>query len=199
MAGTVAPRTMVPSADRLPDVLPAGRLLADGRPDPALRAELRRIPDLRNAVTVAGAWLQVVAVFAGAVWIDRWWVWPIAVVVMGRSFALLLILSHEAAHRLLFGRRAVNDVVGRWLLAAPGLVPFDSYRRVHMAHHRDELGPDEPDAALYAGYPITRASFRRKLTRDALGVSGWKNLRGLLRSGLRASTRRTVAPVFVVQ
>src|ERR1700732_3058020 len=107
MAGTMAarttvPRTMVPSPDRLPDVLPAGRLLADGRPDPGLRAELRRIPGLRNALTVAGAWLQVVAVIGGAVWIDRWWVWPIAVVLMGRSFALLLILSHEAAHRLLF-------------------------------------------------------------------------------------------------
>jgi fatty acid desaturase len=190
---------MVPSQDRLPDVLPAGRLLADGRPDPGLRAELRRIPGLRNALTVAGAWLQVVAVIAGAVWIDRWWVWPIAVVLMGRSFALLLILSHEAAHRLLFRRRRINDVVGRWLLAAPGLVPLDLYRRAHMAHHRDELGPDEPDAALYAGYPITRASLRRKLTRDALGVSGWKNLRGLLRSGVRASTRRTVAPVFIVQ
>src|ERR1700686_5099391 len=97
MAGTMAPRTMVPSADRLPEVLPAGRLLADGRPDPALPTELRRIPGLRNALTVAGAWLQGVAVIAGAVWIDRWWVWPIPVVLMGRSFALLLILTHEAA------------------------------------------------------------------------------------------------------
>jgi fatty acid desaturase len=191
--------TMVPGADRLPDVLPAGRLLADGRPDPALRAELRRIRDLRSTCTVAGAWLQVVGVIAGAVWLDRWWVWPVAVVLMGRSFALLLILNHEAAHRLLFSRRRVNDVVGRWLLAAPGLVPFDLYRRAHMSHHRDELGPDEPDAALYAGYPISRASLRRKLTRDAVGISGWKNLRPLLRSAVRPSTRRVVAPVVVVQ
>ena len=191
--------TMVPAADRLPHVLPAGRLLADGRPDAALRVELRRIRGARNAVTVAAAWLQVVAVIAGAVWVDRWWAWPIAVVMMGRSFALLLILSHEAAHRLLFARKWLNDLVGRWLLAAPGLVPFDLYRRAHMAHHRDELGPDEPDAALYAGYPITRASMRRKLTRDALGVSGWKNLRALLRGAVRPATRRAVAPVLVVQ
>ena len=33
---------------------------------------------------------------------------------------------------------------------------------------------------LYVGYPVTRASFRRKLRRDAVGISGWKNLRGLL-------------------
>ena len=192
---TAMAATMVPAADRLPDVLPAGRLLADARPTPELRAELRRIPSLRNAVTVAGAWAQVVAVLGGAVWIDRWWVWPIAVVLMGRSFALLLILSHEAAHRLLFADRRANDLVGRWLLAAPGLVPLDLYRRAHMAHHRDELGPDEPDTALYAGYPITRASLRRKLARDAVGISGWKNLKPLL----RGATRRPVATVLAVQ
>ena len=191
--------TMVPTADRLPDVLPAGRLLSDARPEPALRAELRAIPSWRNAVTVAVAWAQVAAVIAGAVWLDRWWVWPIAVVLMGRSFALLLILSHEAAHRLLFSGRRTNDAVGRWLLAGPGLVPFDLYRRAHMAHHRDELGPDEPDAALYAGYPITRASLRRKLTRDAVGISGWKNLRPLLRGAVRAPARRAIAPVLVAQ
>ncbi len=191
--------TMVPSADRLPDVLPAGRILADGRPDPRLRTELRRIPSIRNAVTVAGAWLQVAAVIAGAVWVDRWWAWPIAVVLMGRSFALLLILSHEAAHRLLFSRRPVNDAVGRWLLAAPGFVPFDLYRRSHMAHHRDELGPDEPDAALYARYPISRSSLRRKLTRDAVGVSGWKNLQPLLRSVTRRSSWPAVIPILAAQ
>jgi fatty acid desaturase len=196
---TSGPGTMVPSAARLPDVLPAGRLLGDGRPEPALRAELRRIANLRNTVTVVGAWAQVVAVIGGAIWLDRWWAWALAVVLMGRSFAVLLILSHEAAHRLLFSRRAVNDAVGRWLLAAPGLVPFDPYRRAHMSHHRDELGPDEPDAALYAGYPVTRASLRRKLTRDAVGISGWKNLRPLLRSATRSSARRAVMPVFVAQ
>ena len=191
--------TMVPSVDRLPDVLPAGRILGDGRPDAGLRSELRRIPGVRNAFTVAGAWLQIAALIGAAVWLDRWWAWLLAVVLMGRSFALLLILSHEAAHRLLFRRRAVNDVVGRWLLAAPGFVPFDVYRRSHMAHHRDELGPEEPDAGLYAGYPISRASFRRKLTRDAIGVSGWKNLRPLLRSTTRSSSRAAVFPILVVQ
>ena len=56
------------------------------------------------------------------------------------------------------------------------------YRRSHFAHHREEFGPNEPDMNLYVGYPITRASFRRKLRRDAVGVSGWKNLRALLGS-----------------
>ena len=49
------------------------------------------------------------------------------------------------------------------MLSYPGFVPFDLYRRGHFAHHRDELGPDEPDMDLYPGYPITRDSLRRKL------------------------------------
>ena len=190
---------MVPDARQLPTVLPTERLLADGRPVPELRAQLRRIPGLRNTLTVAGAWAQIAAVVAGAVWIDRWWVWPIAIVLMGRSFALLGILGHEAAHRLLFARRPVNDAVGKWLLSYPGFVPYDIYRRSHMAHHRDELGPDEPDTGLYAGYPITRASFRRKLTRDALGNSGWKNLKVLLRAVTRRTSRAVALQILGVQ
>src|SRR5262249_12382709 len=65
----------------------------------------------------------------------------------------------------------------------------DLYRRAHMAHHKDEMGPDEPDRGLYAGYPITHASFRRKLTRDALFVSGWKNLKPLLRGVVTRANR----------
>ena len=101
-------------------------------------------------------------------------------VLMGRAFALYSILGHEAAHRLLFTKKAVNDVVGRWAVAYPAFVPLDVYRRSHFAHHKDEFGPNEPDLNLYNGYPIGRDSMRRKLIRDADGTSGWKNLKGLL-------------------
>ena len=190
---------MVPARELLPDVLPAGRLRASGVPDADWRAELRRISNARNAFTIGVTWAQIVGTIAAAVWIDQWWAWAVAVIVMGRSFAQLLILSHEAAHRLLFSNRTVNDRVGRWLISYPGFVPLELYRRSHMAHHRDELGPEEPDAGLYAGYPITRASFRRKLTRDALGNSGWKNLKGLLKAATRPSTRNIALSILGAQ
>jgi fatty acid desaturase len=109
----------------------------------------------------------------------------------------LSILAHEAAHRLLFGDRRINDLVGAWLLAYPALLPITVYRRAHMAHHREEFGPDEPDLALYRGYPITRASLWRKLRRDATFVSGWKNLRPLLRAAARG--QREAWAVVAVQ
>ena len=183
---------LVPPASALPDALPTDRLLAGGKPVPAVRAELRRIPNLRNAVTVVGVLLQSFGVIALATWIDHPVTWVAAFLLMGRSFALYAILAHEAAHRLLFSKRWANDGIGRWLLAYPAFVPFDAYRRSHFAHHRDELGPDEPDLALYARYPVTRASWRRKLTRDAIGNSGWKNLKGLLLA-VRSPTARPIA------
>ena len=131
--------------------------------------------------------------------INRWWAWALAFVLMGRAQALLAILGHEAAHRLLFRAKGVNDVVGRWFLAYPGLVPFDAYRRAHMAHHRDELGPGEPDLLLYANYPTTPASLRRKLTRDSRFISGYKNLRLLARALRRPASRRQAASILAVQ
>ena len=180
---------MVPPDAALPDVLPTERLTATGMPVPELRAELRRIPTLRNVANVASVWVQSVGLLALACWVTvrvplvvALAVWAVTFVLMGRAFALFSILAHEAAHRLLFPRKRWNDAVGRWLLAYPAFVPFDIYRRSHFAHHKDELGPNEPDLNLYLGYPITKASWHRKLRRDALGSSGWKNAKGLLRA-----------------
>jgi fatty acid desaturase len=184
--------TMLPTPDLLPDVLPTPRLTASGRPVPEVRASLRRIDNVRNVGTVAGCWLQIALPVVLAIRVGHPAVWLLAFVVAGRNFARLSILAHEAAHRLLFTNRTMNDGVGQWLLAYPAFLPLDVYRRGHLAHHGDEMGPDEPDRALYAGYPIAVDSFRRKLTRDAVGISGWKNLRPLL-AALGSASARPVA------
>ena len=191
--------TMCPPAGAVPGVLPTERLTATGVPTPRVRAELRRIPDLANAGTVAFLLLTTAAIFAGAIWLDHPISWIVAFVLMGPQFARFAALSHEAAHRLLFSNKRINDVVGRWVLGYPAFVSTDLYRRGHMAHHKDEFGPNEPDMNLYAGYPITRASMRRKLTRDAAGKSGWKNLKGLLRGFRNPVTRRHVARIIMLQ
>jgi fatty acid desaturase len=186
------PQTMVPLKGELPDVLPNDRFNALGMPTGELRTELRRIPNARNVVNVLSVWLQTVGMLYAIAWTGIWWLYVPAFFLMGRGVGLFAILNHEAAHRLLFSNRAANDFVGKWFLAAPSFVPFDLYRRAHMAHHKDEMGPDEPDTTLYAGYPITKASWHRKLKRDAFFESGWKNLRGLLLA-LRNPTGRPVA------
>ena len=194
-----SPGTMEPAADLLPDVLPTASLGAGGRPVGPLRDELYRIPDLANVGHVVGVWLQSV----GVLWVasrlaDRTaapvdvLIWVVAFALMGRAMVRFSILGHEAAHRLLFSNRRANDVVGGWLTAYPAFVPLEAYRRGHMAHHKEEFGPTEPDIALYAGYPITKDSWHRKLRRDADGETGWKNLRLLLHA-LVSTTARPVA------
>jgi fatty acid desaturase len=172
--------TMLPSSDLLPAVLPTDRLGIKGVARPDLRARYRKIPDARNAVTVVSALLQTVGVVIAAGVVNTWWSYLFAFLVMGRGHCQLNILGHESAHRLLFSRKWWNDQIGRWLLGYPALQGTLSYRRAHMAHHRDEMGPEEPDAGLYAGYPIPSDSLRRKLTRDMFFISGWKNLRALV-------------------
>lgn len=177
--------TVLPDPELLVTPDPEGRVTASGRPLPELREQLRRIPSLRNAVNVVLLYALTVAIVAAAVRLDHPITWVVAFLLMGPVLARFFILMHEAAHRLLFANRKANDLVGKWLIAYPVMVPIDLYRRGHMAHHREEFGPNEPDIPLYRGYPIPRDSMRRKLTRDALGITGWKQTRGLLR-GLRA-------------
>jgi fatty acid desaturase len=176
---------MIPEPDLLDDVRATDKIGATGRPTPAFREELRRIPDLRNAFAVLGLYVQTIAIIVVAVHFDNWFVWIAAFLLMGRAHAQFAALMHEAAHRLLFRNRKVNDFVGRWLLGFPSFTPIDLYRRGHMAHHREEFGPDEPDIPLYRGYPISKDSFRRKLFRDARGSTGWKLFKGLL-GGVRS-------------
>lgn len=181
MAATLTSPTMVPEPDLLPAVLPTERLLPSGKAVPEIRSELRRIPTARNVVAVVSVWVQALGPIVLAAWISHPLAYVLAFVWMGRTHAAFAALSHEAAHRLLFPNKRVNDWVGRWVVGYPDFISTDLYRRGHIAHHKDEFGPKEPDMNLYVGYPVSRASLRRKLTRDAFGKSGWKNLRSVFR------------------
>lgn len=185
-----AVRDMVPGDSLLPDVVPTERISAGVHPVVSWRKDLRRVPNARNVVSVVALWVETVATVAAFVWVAGRFggvaptvlAFTAAFLLMGRAHCRFAILMHEAAHRLLFTNRTANDLVGRWLLAYPTFVPFDLYRGGHLAHHRDELGPEEPDIPLYRGYPIAPQSLRRKLVRDATGRTGLKLHKGLVRA-----------------
>jgi fatty acid desaturase len=181
---------MIPEPGLLDAVRATELVTATGRPTPDFREKLRRIPNARNAAAVLAVYAQTIAIVVLAVRLDNWFAWVAAFILMGRAHAQFAALMHEAAHRLLFRNRNINDFVGRWLLGFPAFTPTDAYRRGHMAHHRDEFGPDEPDIPLYRGYPISKDSMRRKLVRDATGRTGWKLFKGLL-----SAVRSESAPI----
>jgi fatty acid desaturase len=188
---------MVPPPEVLPDVLPTDRLLAGGKAVPEIRDHLRTIPQWRSWAALVMVFAEPVAVIWLAIWLSHPVAWVAAFLLMGRAYARFASLGHEAVHRTLFHNRALNDWVGRWLLSYPSWVPFELYRRAHIAHHKDEMGPKEPDVALYVNYPVSRASLRRKLVRDATGRTGFKLFRGLVRAARKG--KPTAVRILVCQ
>ena len=199
--GGVRLGAMAPDPADLPRARATDWVGTDGRLRPEVRASLRAIPSWKNAWSVFALYTQNIAIIAAAVALDHPLAWIGAFVMMGRAHAQFASLMHEAAHRLLFTNKWWNDQVGNWLLGFPGFTSTAAYRRVHMAHHREEFGPDEPDIPLYANYPVSPASLRRKLVRDATGRTGAKLFRNQLR-GFRspdARVRRTLWKIMATQ
>lgn len=192
---------MAPNPGSLPVVVDNDRINPDGRAVRDLRADLRRIPSYKNAWTVAWLFGQNIGILWLAARLDHPASWVFAFLLMGRAHAQFASLMHEAAHRTLFAHKTTNDWVGNWLLGYPVMTSTPAYRRVHMAHHREEFGPEEPDIPLYANYPVTSASLKRKLWRDATGRTGLRLMRIQLH-GFRspdARVRRTLWKMTGVQ
>ena len=190
--------TLVPQIEDLTEVLPSERLLVNGVAIPELRAEFRRISTWRNvrAVTLAWTWLL------GLTYLGTHGGWLIGIacfIAMGPIHVRFAILMHEAAHKLLFRKKWANDWIGKWLVAYPAFVPIGLYRRSHFAHHREEFGPDEPDIAFYRGYPCEPRDLRRRLLRDAVGISGWKNFVVLLKALTKRASRPLASAILGTQ
>ena len=111
---------------------------------------------------------------------------------MGPVQVRFAILMHEAAHRLLFSNKRWNDWVGTWLVASR-VRAYLHLPAGPFAHHKEEFGPNEPDMAFYRGYPCAPRTLARRLLRDAVGISGWKNFRVLLGGALRSDSGRRIA------
>jgi len=196
--------TVLPLPTLLVEPDPESPISGTGKPKPELRERLRKIPTFHNVVNAVVLYAVTIAVFVVTAMSHNVFVWIAAFFVMGPIHARFAIFMHEAAHRLLFANRKANDFVGKWFIAFPAFVPIDLYRRGHMAHHREEFGPNEPDIPLYRGYPIPRDSFWRKLRRDALGITGWKLTKGLFRgvtapdAKVRGQARGIVAAQLVI-
>src|SRR5258708_4057349 len=75
--------TMVPDAADRPEVLPSERLLPNGMAVPALRGDLRRIDNTRNALSVAAVWFWVALIIGGAGWLDPGGAHPVPLLLLG--------------------------------------------------------------------------------------------------------------------
>ena len=81
----------------------------------------------------------------------------------------LSILAHDSAHGVLFKTKALNEFVGKYLLAAPYGGDMLAYRKYHLKHHKYAQSELDPDLPLSVKFPVSKASLRRKLIRDITG------------------------------
>jgi fatty acid desaturase len=150
---------------------------------------------------VLGNWLFIAAIFATvAVWPNPATVVLAVVLLAGRQMGLS-VLMHDCGHRTLFRTARLNDVVGQWLCALPVMNDQPSYARGHLEHHRKAGSREDPDLRNYQAYPVSLASFRRKVTRDLTGQTGFKLMSFIFRgaSGVMSSEKRASARPFVLQ
>lgn len=153
--------------------------------------EYRRVRSWRGMASIAWSWGWIVLCFAAY---TAWPYWSTGVagivIVSGRQLALA-VLMHEGAHWLLLRDRAWNDRVSQWLCAHPLLMDTLLYRRLHMQHHKHTWTRDDPDLSLAAPFPVSGASFARKIVRDLTGIAGVRRYVGLLRAyGIASATVR---------
>ncbi len=151
---------------------------------PEEMASVRARSDVKGLWCVAHAWLVIALSMSLYAWQPNPLTFVVAVMLIGGRQLGLAILMHDAAHGVLTRTHAWNDPLSQWLAAFPVLGDTIRYRHYHLAHHRYTQQPNDPDRALSAPFPITRASFRRKMIRDVTGQTGFKLRRAQIRAAL---------------
>ncbi|MES2721047.1 MAG: fatty acid desaturase [Pseudomonadota bacterium] len=147
---------------------------------PAQRAELNTKSDWRGALEVSKDWGLVMLAFTLSLLWPHPLIFGLSLLLLAAAQAGFAILQHEASHRSLFASSKLNDRVGEYLCALPILQSMPGYRAYHMTHHRLAGTREDPDLVMTEPYPVSPASLRRKLLRDASGLTGIKSVIGLM-------------------
>jgi fatty acid desaturase len=152
------------TAETIRRALPPEALAQLGRPAPMA------------AITAIGTNLAaIVALIAMAEALDSPWAMALAVVfIAGRQHAML-VMMHDAAHRLISPRPWLNDLISNLFLSFPLLVSTALYRQHHLRHHRyvnTEADPDLNDAEI----PPNLVLFLLQLLGDLLGLRSLRML-----------------------
>ncbi len=134
-----------------------------------------RAKELAKRSDLWGAWLVFHAWAIVAASMTMFMIWPspltfaLAFLLIGSRQHGMAILAHDAAHRVLFKNKTLNEFSGQYLLAAPYGGDMFSYRKYHLKHHRYAQRELDPDLPLSAKFPVSKASLRRKFIRDITG------------------------------
>ena len=149
---------------------------------PAELERVRHASDLLGTLCVLHAWATIAGAMALTAW--QWWLAPVSIVLIGGRQLGLAILMHDGAHGCFSRDDKLNLSISQWLCAYPIFADTRAYRRYHLAHHAHTQQEDDPDLVLSAPFPITKASYRRKLWRDITGQTGFQQRKAQIKFAL---------------
>ncbi|MEM9622223.1 MAG: fatty acid desaturase family protein [Pseudomonadota bacterium] len=153
-------------------------------------AYLRELSGWRATWALLHCWSVIVLTWVVvALWTNPLTV-LLGIMIIGARQLGLGVLSHDGAHFTLYRNRKLNDWVSEWVLSRPFTSgSIDGYRKYHLQHHAHTQQDNDPDLHLSRPFPISPASFRRKVWRDLSGQTGWKQYGAMFREAFRGATR----------
>ncbi|CAB3809086.1 hypothetical protein LMG28688_06918 [Paraburkholderia caffeinitolerans] len=156
--------------------------------------------NLRTTGALLLEWTCILVTMRVAVALDAWPLYVLAGLIVASRQHALFILYHDATHYHLTRLRGLNDFLIDAAIGAPGLVPVEFYRPLHLAHHRNVGTPHDPERQfLYYGQPwrfrpLGALALARQLLGDLLVLNMVRNMAAYQRSG--AKRVRLSAPFY---
>jgi fatty acid desaturase/SAM-dependent methyltransferase len=133
----------------------------------------------RQALDFGMVWLQILLGLAVFVWSPGIPTYIIALLLIGGGQHGLALVAHEFIHYNVAPRnRRLNDLLGTWLFAAPGGLPFTLFRHRHFLHHR--LYSTNQDTKVIYKRDIRGIRLLGEVLRNLLMIEYFDHLFGVL-------------------
>jgi len=144
--------------------------------------KLSRVDNWKSVCVLAQQWLVIAATIAVAVFIDRWWLYLAAIIVIAAKQHALAVIVHDATHYSVFESRFVNEYVGNLFCAFPIFISIQGYRGDHQLHHLLTNTREDPYRRMFDKdtawqWPKTTGQALWQILTDVTGLNILRNLK----------------------
>lgn len=166
------------------------------------------VSNIRGLCDLVLHWGAIILVFSAVYYTESIFLGCLAIPIIAGLQNSLASLAHETFHYKVFTSRRLNSLVGGFLYSYPLGLPFESYRKRHLEHHRNVGYRNDPDWGNYQGRQFESVSavyrfFIGKLLGAYLFINVYTLLSGknppILMEGQTESPTRDLAYLAVTQ
>lgn len=126
--------------------------------DPKIVKNLSKVSSARGVALVLFQYVAIALIIAASELYFSWWMYPVAVVLIGSRFLAMVTLVHDGVHWRLANHKGLNDFLNEVLLCFPLLESAERNRVNHLAHHLHFKSSGDPERARFLGQEDSRFS-----------------------------------------